>query len=98
LSRQAGSKAILGLIEKFLEGQDWKMKGTLSRKVGVKAFPVIDLGRCNRCEGCIEIAPEVFYYNKETGLIEIIDLPEYPVEKVNEAIKNCPEDCISWDK
>jgi ferredoxin len=63
---------------------------------GSKAFPVIDLGRCNGCEGCVEIAPEVFRYNRETGMIEVIDLPEYPVEKVNEAIKICPQDCISW--
>jgi ferredoxin len=97
LSRQAGSKEILGLIEKFLKGQDGKMEDNQDPKMGAKAFPVIDLGRCNRCEGCIEIAPEVFRYNKETGFIEVVDLEEYPVDKVNEAIKNCPEDCIDWD-
>jgi ferredoxin len=68
----------------------------LDMEPGSKAFPVIDLGRCNVCEGCVEIAPEVFRYNRETGMIEVIDLPEYPVEKVNEAIKTCPQDCISW--
>ena len=61
-------------------------------------IPVVDLGRCSRCEGCIEIAPEVFRYNKDTGCIEVIDLSQYPVDKVNEAIKNCPEDCIFWDE
>jgi ferredoxin len=74
------------------------MKDALNQKAGAKAFPVVDLGRCNRCEGCIEIAPDVFRYNEETGLIEVIDLQEYPVAKVNEAIKNCPEDCIAWDE
>lgn len=74
------------------------MNDVLNQKVGVKAFPVIDLGRCSRCDGCIEIAPEVFYYNRETGLIEVVEMQEYPVDKVDEAIKNCPEDCISWDQ
>lgn len=74
------------------------MKDTLNRKMVVKAFPVVDLGRCSRCQGCIEIAPDVFRYNEETGSVEVIDLPAYPVDKVNEAIKYCPEDCISWEE
>ena len=76
----------------------WKMKYSLPKKAGVRMIPVVDLGRCSRCEGCIEIAPEVFRYTKETGCIEVIDLSEYPVDKVDEAIKNCPEDCIFWDE
>ena len=73
------------------------MKDTLNRKMASKAFPVVDLGRCSRCQGCIEIAPDVFRYNKETGSVEVIDLLAYPVDRVNEVIKYCPEDCISWD-
>jgi ferredoxin len=93
-----GSKAILCAREKLLEEQDSEMNETFSQKVATKVFPVIDLGRCNRCQGCIEIAPEVFRYNKETGFIEVIDLQKYPEDKINEAIKYCPEDCISWDE
>ena len=74
------------------------MKDGLQWKVEKKSFPVVDLGRCSRCEGCLELAPEVFRYNRETGCIEVIDLPEYPRDKVDEAIKNCPEDCISWEQ
>lgn len=29
--------------------------------------------------------------------MEVIDLPDYPEEKVFEAMKNCPEDCIFWE-
>jgi len=29
--------------------------------------------------------------------MEVIDLDVYPVALVDEAIKNCPEDCISWE-
>lgn len=61
-------------------------------------YPSIDLGLCSYCSGCIEIAPQVFRHNSATGLMEVIELAEYPVDLVDEAIKNCPEDCISWEK
>jgi ferredoxin len=73
------------------------MNCNMTRRMTHKRVPVIDLGRCSRCEGCVEVAPEVFRYNIEIGWIEIIELQEYPEDTVNEAIKNCPEDCISWD-
>ena len=61
-------------------------------------YPSIDLGLCSDCRGCIEIAPQVFRYNPATGLMEIIELNEYPVDLVEEAMKNCPEDCINWEE
>ncbi len=64
----------------------------------MKKIPVVDLGRCTKCDGCIEVAPEVFGYNEAAGYIEVIDLAEYPVEKVDEAIKICPADCIVWEE
>ncbi|MFH0783423.1 MAG: ferredoxin [Pseudomonadota bacterium] len=63
----------------------------------MKKYPSIDLGRCSECKGCVEIAPEVFFYNPSTGMMEVIERDEYPEESVNEAIKNCPEACIAWE-
>lgn len=63
----------------------------------MKYHPVIDLGRCNDCRGCIEVAPDVFRYNEATGLMEVIELSDYPQKSIDEAIKNCPEDCIDWE-
>lgn len=63
----------------------------------MKKIPSIDIGRCNECKGCVEIAPEVFHYNASTGMMEVIDRDDYPEDRVNEAIKDCPEDCISWE-
>lgn len=63
----------------------------------MKRIPVIDLGRCTECGGCIEIAPEVFRYNPETGMMEVVELRRYPEGLVAEAIKHCPEQCISWE-
>ncbi len=64
----------------------------------MKKFPSIDLGRCTECKGCIEIAPTVFCYNESTGMMEVIEQDEYPEDIVDEAIKDCPEDCISWEE
>jgi ferredoxin len=63
----------------------------------MKQYPVIDLGLCSDCRGCIEIAPRIFQHNPATGLMEVIECVEYPAALVDEAIKNCPEDCIFWE-
>lgn len=59
--------------------------------------PEIDIGVCTLCMGCVEVCPEVFGFN-DAGYIEVRDLPEYPKKDVDEAIKFCPEDCISWQE
>jgi ferredoxin len=33
----------------------------------------------------------------DSGFVEVADLSEYPEDEVNEAIKNCPADCIGWE-
>ena len=63
----------------------------------LKRFPTIDLSCCSDCRGCIEIAPAVFRYNSAMGIMEIVESRNYPGELVDEAIKNCPKDCICWD-
>ena len=59
-------------------------------------MPVVDIGRCTLCGGCVEVAPQVFRLNGALGFIEVVDLEVYPVEDVDEAIRLCPEDCIAW--
>jgi ferredoxin len=58
--------------------------------------PVVELSDCVLCGICIEVAPSVFKLSS-AGYIEISELPVYPETEVDEAIKNCPSDCISWD-
>ncbi|NTV13278.1 MAG: ferredoxin [Desulfobulbaceae bacterium] len=60
-------------------------------------IPFIDLGLCSGCEGCVSVCPKVFRRNHETGYMEVKNLDKYPQECVDEAIKNCPEDCIVWE-
>lgn len=64
--------------------------------VKVVTYPIIDLHYCSDCRGCVEVAPNVFRFNAATGVMEVIDCADYPVEQVDEAIKNCPRDCICW--
>jgi len=59
-------------------------------------IPVVELGDCILCGICIEVAPSVFRLSS-AGYIEVSELPAYPEEEVDEAIKNCPSDCISWN-
>jgi ferredoxin len=59
--------------------------------------PVVELSDCIRCEVCVEACPAAFRMN-DAGFIEVIDLNAYPEEEVNDAIKNCPADCIHWEE
>jgi len=47
------------------------------------------------CGVCVEVCPTVFRLN-DAGFIEVLDLTIYPEAEVEEAIKNCPKDCIEW--
>jgi ferredoxin len=58
--------------------------------------PVVDLSDCILCGICQDLCPKVFNMN-ETGYIEVTEMPDYPQSCVNEAIKNCPSDCIAWE-
>ena len=60
-------------------------------------IPVIDLGECVDCDGCVETCSNVFRRN-DVGYIEVLELHEYPEEEVEEAIKSCPTDCITWEE
>ena len=58
-------------------------------------IPEIELSDCILCEVCVEVCPSVFRMN-DAGYIEVADLSAYPATEVEEAIKNCPVDCIYW--
>ncbi len=61
-------------------------------------FPVVDIGRCILCLGCISIAPDIFFVDESTGKMSVANAAVYPKALVDEAIKNCPKDCIYWDQ
>ena len=56
----------------------------------------VDGEECIGCGLCEEIAPEVFKVNNE-GVSQVID-PEGETENnIQEAIDECPVECIHWD-
>ena len=63
----------------------------------MSGIPVIDLGECRNCEVCIATSPQIFHRNICGEYVEVADLQKYPPYLVNEAIKNCPLNCISWE-
>jgi ferredoxin len=62
-----------------------------------KKRPTVDLGACTKCGGCIEVAPQIFRFNEAVGYLEVIDADYYDKGLVDEAIRDCPTSCISWD-
>jgi ferredoxin len=58
--------------------------------------PVIDLECCILCEVCIELAPHAFQIN-DAGFIETLLLDDYKDKNINEAMNNCPRDCITME-
>ena len=77
-------------------GSPQRHKAT-KKDMSKKKIPSIDLSRCTGCDSCIEVCPAVFRRNEETGIIEVVDLSEYPQDDVQEAISICPADCITWE-
>jgi ferredoxin len=59
-------------------------------------IPVVELSECIHCEVCTNVCPSVFRYS-DSGYVMVADLPCYPESEVEEAIKNCPADCIHWE-
>lgn len=59
--------------------------------------PVVELSDCISCGVCAEVSPAVFRLS-DAGYIEVVELDSYPEDEVNDAIKYCPTDCISWDE
>ena len=59
--------------------------------------PVVELSDCIHCEVCVEACPAVFRCN-QAGYIEVADLDAYPADEVDDAIRNCPADCIRWEE
>ena len=59
--------------------------------------PTVDFSACTLCMSCVEVCPDVFSLNA-AGHIQVADLDHYPQACVQEAIKYCPEDVITWEE
>ena len=57
--------------------------------------PEVDLSDCSMCGICVDLCPMIFQLN-EAGYIEVVHSDDYLEKDIDEAIKNCRGDCISW--
>ncbi len=57
--------------------------------------PYVDEEECTGCELCVETCPEVFRMNEEE-LSEVYDPGGAAEDQIQEAIDNCPVECIHW--
>ena len=60
-------------------------------------IPVVNQNECISCGVCVEVCPEVFQLNND-NLSEVINPAGAPESKIQEAIDNCPVQCISWSE
>ena len=60
-------------------------------------IPHLDGDVCIGCETCTRISPKVFYMVSEHKAA-ILDPTGDTVEKIEEAMDNCPVACITWEE
>ena len=58
--------------------------------------PYIDQDICISCELCVTTAPGVFRMNDD-NVAEVYDATGDTEEMIQEAIDNCPVNCIRWE-
>lgn len=56
----------------------------------------LDADACIGCETCTRICPKVFHMVSE-HMAGILDPTGDSIEKIEEAMDNCPVACITWE-
>jgi|APFre7841882590_1041340.scaffolds.fasta_scaffold161373_1 ferredoxin len=60
-------------------------------------IPYVDQDECTGCGMCEEICPDVFHINDD-GISEVQEPHGATAELIQEAIDECPVNCISWEE
>jgi ferredoxin len=58
--------------------------------------PVIDTDACIACGNCEAVCPEVFHLNENLGHSKVVNPFGAPENRIQDAIDQCPAQCISW--
>ena len=61
-------------------------------------IPAIDVEECIACGNCEQVCPEVFRLNESLGHSEVINPHGAPEDKIQEAMDQCPVQCIHWQE
>lgn len=59
---------------------------------------VIDEDECEGCESCVEICPDVFGFDEDREVAYVKKPEGGPEDEIEEAMDNCPVDCIRWEE
>jgi ferredoxin len=59
---------------------------------------VIEIDECMGCESCVEVCPDVFYFDETTEKAYVKEGITGNEECIQEAIETCPEECIYWEE
>jgi ferredoxin len=60
-------------------------------------IPYVDQEECTGCGLCEEVCPNVFRLN-EDDVSEVHDPEGASEEEIQEAINDCPVECIHWEE
>jgi len=74
----------------FIDNMPEREEANMTRK------PYVDQDVCISCGICVETVPEVFRMNDD-NLAEVYDPTGVPELKIQEAMDNCPVNCIHWE-
>jgi ferredoxin len=58
----------------------------------------IDWDECIGCGNCAELCPEVFHLDEDAAKAEVIKPEGGPEDQIEEAMENCPVECIHWEE
>lgn len=59
-------------------------------------IPVIDTDECIACGNCEAVCPDVFRLNEALGHSEVFNPHGAPDDQIQQAIDQCPAQCIHW--
>ncbi len=61
-------------------------------------IPMIDTDACIACGNCEAVCPAVFHLDENLGYSEVIKPYGGPVPCIQDAVDQCPAQCISWEE
>jgi len=57
----------------------------------------IDADECIGCETCVELCPDIFAFDEDTGKVVVIKAEGGDEDCIEEAVGSCPGECISYE-
>lgn len=59
---------------------------------------IIQEEECIGCGSCVELCPDVFEFDEDSGKAVVILPEDGPADCIEDAIAECPVECIYWEE